>query len=426
MNDYVMYLNEDQKWRKESSKVVVQQLESQGFKNARNLYDSNGNLKSKEQFEKSLSSEEKEKINRAVMNELMNPGIGAKAEDAWNIVKTIAKAGWETAKGPANLGEVAKILTKYPLEQRKRIEQRIKTAASEAGSYEGYVKAAANAYENTQIIKAPPGISQLGSMSGTGVFTPGVQSVYVSPKAINTKGMAYFREFGREVNKMDFSDNTKYQVSFTGATKGAFDAVKSGDEEGLNSIGEKIIKDLIANANYGKTKIAPFKLSAQAIAAGMTNKSAMTITPDREWLKNYLATNKELDNNLLTPTMYNNILTNGITVIGDTKTFNNSLLNSTYMDPLQVYVDRNDSYTYEDPAGNGRWSVEKNKYGTSEYITTLDYDMYDPEQGKMVRYSTGPQLANYGNNLTSQRDIMANQFFGELYNNNVTTYNGGR
>jgi len=263
-------------------------------------------------------------------------------------------------------------------------------------------------------------------MSGTGIFTPGVQSVYVSPKAINTKGMAYFREFARDINKIDFGDNTKYQVSFNGATKGAVDNVKNGKDPNINAIGEKLIKDLIANANYGKTKIAPFKISAQAIAAGSPNKSAMTITPDKEWLKNYVATNKDADNNLINSTMFNNILTNGITVIGDNKTFDNSLLKSTYMDPLQTYVDRNGSYTWNDTRGNGKWSVEKNRFGTSEYITTLDYDMYDIEQGKMVSYSTGPQLVNYGNNLTSQRDMMANQFFGDLYNRNINDYNGRR
>jgi len=426
MNDYVLYLKEDQAWRQESSKMVIQKLEAQGLKNARNLYDSNGNLRTREQFEKSMTPEQREKVNKAIISELINPGIGARFEDAYNIVKTYAQAGWENLKGPGNIGKVGEVLAKYPLEQRKRIEARLKQAGKEAGNYDGYVAAAATAYQDTQVLPAPPGISGLGSMSGTGIFTPGVQSVYVSPKAINTKGMAYFREFARDINKIDFGDNTKYQVSFNGATKGAVDNVKNGKDPNINAIGEKLIKDLIANANYGKTKIAPFKISAQAIAAGSPNKSAMTITPDKEWLKNYVATNKDADNNLINSTMFNNILTNGITVIGDNKTFDNSLLKSTYMDPLQTYVDRNGSYIYNDTRGNGKWSVEKNRFGTSEYIATLDYDMYDIEQGKMVSYSTGPQLVNYGNNLTSQRDMMANQFFGDLYNRNINDYNGRR
>jgi len=428
MNDYVLYLNEDQKWRKESSKMVIQQLEKQGFKNAKNLYDANGNLRSKEQFEKMMSAEQRQKVEQAVMEELMSPSIGARLEDAWTLVKTLGQAGWTTMKGIGSSNAAAReAIAKYPVEQQKKIEARLKKAASEAGGYEGYVAAAAKAYQETQILPPPPGISALGSMSGTGIFTPGVQSAYVSPKAINTKGMAYFREFARDINRIDFADNTKYQVSFTGATKGAMDAVKSGEAAAYNSIGEKLIKDLIANANYGKTKIAPFKISAQAIAAGSPNKSAMTITPDREWLENYLATNKEGDpNNLLDATAFNQILQNGITVIGDNKTFDNSLLKSTYMDPLQTYVDRNGSYSYSDPDGNGTWTVEKNKYGTSEYITTLDYSVYEPSEGRMVNYSTGPQLANFGNKLSQQRDIISTDFFGTLNRDNITSYNGGR
>jgi hypothetical protein len=426
MNDYVLYLKEDQAWRQESSKMVIQKLEAQGFKNAKNLYDSNGNLRTREQFEKFMTPQEREKINKAVLNELMSPGVGARLEDAWEIVKTVGKIGWASTQGIKSTGEIGKILAKYPLEQRKRIEARLKQVGKEAGSYDGYVAAAANAYQDTQILPPPPGISALGSMSGTGIFTPGVQSVYVSPKAINTKGMAYFREFARDINKIDFGDNTKYQVSFNGATKGAMDNVKNGKDTEINSIGEKLIKDLIANANYGKTKIAPFKISAQAIAAGSPNKSAMTITPDKEWLENYLATNKDANNNMLTPERFNAILTNGITVIGDNKTFNNSLLKSTYMDPLQTYVDRNGSYTYNDTRGNGKWTIEKNKFGTSEYIMTTDYSVYDPTQNKMVDYSTGPQLVNFGNKLTAQRDLIAGNFFEDVNRININSYNGGR
>jgi hypothetical protein len=405
MNDYLSYLNEDQKWRKESSKVVEQQLESQGHKFAKYLYDENGNIRSEADFYKIIGGgKEKPVVKQAPSNRPYK-----KFEDipAW---QRILSGG--SAAGMQGAGNIAM--------SAKDVDY------SDRGIYTDLVKAAAGAYADTQSIKAPPGISTMGEMSGTGVFTPGIQSILVSPKAIHTKGMAYFREFARDVNGMDFGDNSKYQVSFNGATKTAMDLVKDGDEEGLNSIGERLIKDILTSTNYSKTKIAPFKLSAQAIAGGDPRKSAMIITPDREWLDAYVSTSKEGGDNLLSKEQYNQILQNGITVIADNKAFNNTLLTSTYQDPLQMYVDRNpEGYKYVDPTGYGTWTVQKNPFGTSEYITTLDYKLYDPETGKMTSKVVS-ELGNYGNKLSQQRDAISYNFFSELSNYNINAYNGGR
>jgi hypothetical protein len=422
MNDYVNYLNEDQNWRKESSKVVIQQLEADGFKKAKYLYDKNGNLRSKEEFEKFMGESDKKRISEAVYKELMSPGIGAKASDALDFIKMASKYSWKQLTG--DRAGMTKVLVESGINADKKLLDRLQKAGQEAGDYEGYIKAAGKAYENTQVIKSPPGIGSMGTMSGTGLFTPGVQSVFVSPKAIGTKGVAYSREFMRDINQMDFGDVNKYQVSFTGATKGAMDQVKKGENPDINSIGEKLIKDLLANANYGKTKLQPYKLSAQAIAGNNANKSAMIITPDKEWLKTYLSTNKDANNNLLNTEQFNNILKNGISVIADNGAFNNTLLKSTYQDPLQMYVDRNpDGYTYVDPEGNGSYTLQKNPFGTSEYIGTYNFKYYDPNSNKM-KDMVSTELGNYGNKLSQQRDIIAIDWFGNLNQHNKAAYNG--
>jgi hypothetical protein len=424
MGDYVNYLNEDQNWRKESSKVVIQQLESQGFKKAKYLYDKNGNLRSKEQFEKFMGEYDKKKVSDAVYKELMSPGLGVRASNALDFIKTASKYSWKQLTGD-RVGMI-KVLAESGINADKKLLDRLQKAGEEAGDYDGYIKAAGKAYENTQVIKSPPGIGSMGTMSGTGLFTPGVQSVFVSPKAIGTKGVAYSREFMRDINQMDFGDINKYQVSFTGATKGAMDQVKKGENADINSIGEKLIKDLLANSNYGKTKLQPYKLSAQAIAGNNANKSAMIITPDKEWLKTYLSTNKDANNNLLNVEQYNNILKNGISVIADNGAFNNTLLKSTYQDPLQMYVDRNpDGYTYVDPEGNGSYTLQKNPFGTSEYIGTYNFKYYDPNSNKM-KDMVSTELGNYGNKLSQQRDIIAIDWFGNLNQHNKAAYNGGR
>jgi hypothetical protein len=430
MGDYVNYLNEDQNWRKESSKVVIQQLESQGFKEAKYLYDEKGNLRSRDQFYQILSSkgistgDAKKDIKVAEYKKLKEESsriTSAYRDNGKNSFYDNVQARKKAANDP-RLKEIA-------AKQRKIVEEIGGISVSDLGKanaseYDKLINEAGKAYENTQVIKSPPGIGSMGTMSGTGLFTPGVQSVFVSPKAIGTKGVAYSREFMRDINQMDFGDVNKYQVSFTGATKGAMDQVKKGENPDINSIGEKLIKDLLANANYGKTKLQPYKLSAQAIAGNNANKSAMIITPDKEWLKTYLSTNKDANNNLLNTEQFNNILKNGISVIADNGAFNNTLLKSTYQDPLQMYVDRNpDGYTYVDPEGNGSYTLQKNPFGTSEYIGTYNFKYYDPNSNKM-KDMVSTELGNYGNKLSQQRDIIAIDWFGNLNQHNKAAYNG--
>jgi hypothetical protein len=430
MNDYVGVLKEDQKWRKESSKVVIQQLEAQGMKEAKYLYDENGNVRSRDAFYEILKSQGKstgdakrdsklaeyKKLNEESYR-ITRSYLGDEGVSFYNMAQARRKA--------ANDPRLKEIAAKK--EKISREIGGVSMADLGKGSeshYDKLLTAAGKAYENTQVIKAPPGIGSLGSMSGTGLFTPGVQSIFVSPKAIGTAGNAYFREFARDVNGIDFGDIGKYQVSFTGATKGGADLARENAD--INAIGEKLIKDLIANANYGKGKMLPFKLSAQAIAANNAGKSAMIITPDKDWLKTYLATDKEGTNNLITTEMYNNILKNGISVIGDTKSFNNTLLTSAYQDPLQMYVDRNkEGYTWTDPNGYGSWTVQKNDFGTSEYITTTNIKIYDPNIKDYVERQA-VEYANFGNKLTAQRDAIVIDMFDRIAYENTIRYNGGR
>lgn len=50
MNDYMLYLKSDEKFRKDSSKSVVTNLEREGYEYAKHLYDDKGNLRSKKEF----------------------------------------------------------------------------------------------------------------------------------------------------------------------------------------------------------------------------------------------------------------------------------------------------------------------------------------------------------------------------------------
>lgn len=391
IGDYMSEWKEERKWRIETSKTVMHELESQGFKGAKYLYDENGMLRSEKDFEK-------------ISNQKLNKGSKGIFEETGTLGKIAKYASYMTLNP-------AMIAATHGLDY----------ITSSSSDYQDMVNAAAKAYSTSTLIKdAPPGISQMGNMKGNGLFVPAVQSTLVNHKALGSKGRAYFYEFAKDVNGMDFGDTNKNQITFKGATKNAMDA--SIEDASYNQIGERLLKDLFMTTNNFKSKVQPFKLSSQLIAANNAKKSAMTVTPDAEWLKQYLSTGEDQDNNLLTKEQYNDILKNGITVIGDAGSFKNGLMKSAYMDPLQSYVEAGNTYTWNDPSGYGSWSVEKNNFGTSQYISTLNYKLYDPATGTMKDYRTS-ELGDYGNMLTTQRNNMM-LHFKDVKSYNINAKNG--
>jgi hypothetical protein len=392
---YTGYLDADTKWRKETSKLVEQKLESQGLKKAKFLYDENGKLRSREEFYKFMSEADKKRINENVASEIF--GLGTGFELLGSFLGKGSKAVWNYLTG--DTAEMAQALAKIPVSQRSIVERRLKDAAKEAGDYDKYVEAAAKAYKSSTIKNAPPGIGNLGTISGAGLFTPGRQSVFVSPKAFDTKGFAYFREFTNDLRKMDFGDSSKHQITFKGPTAGNI----KGDNM-KNDVGKILADAIIQEMNNSKSKFKNFKLSSQAIAAGAANKGAMIIRPDREWLKEYVSSNKELNNNLITPDDYKDILTNGISIVSDSNNWKNGLFTSAYMDPIQSYIEYNGKYEFKDNYGNMSGVIRKNPYGVSDYTYDLDYRVLDYETGEYVNYRKTDNTVTTGNNTMNVID----------------------
>jgi hypothetical protein len=297
-----------------------------------------------------------------------------------------------------------------------------------SGDYDEMVSAAGAVYTSGRVKKAPPGIASLGTMEGTGKFTPGTTSIYVNPKAHGTKSSAIFGEVVNDLNKFDWGATDKNRVTFDGISKTSFD--KRAEEGFRNEEGKALLNAIRGEMNNPKTKMGNFKIGVSPVAAGTLNKAAIIIHPDAEWLKSKVFTTnskgEKTGTGMISAAQYDLIMKNGISYITDSKSINgNSLYKSAYQSPLQSYVDYKGSYTYEDPADNRyKYTISKSTVGSGDYKTTIQYPLWNAELGKETIHVMSENVSTQGNNLEMNRDDYAFSTIPEIMTSNKERYNG--
>lgn len=407
-NNYIGYLDLDKKWRKDSSKLVEDKLLSQGLKGAKYLYKPDGSLRSEDEFNKITGTDGSSiKLNKDItaINQELRQYIKTRYLPQSKLdVRSPSISPADRMKDAMRLAED----DPYVIKLQKQIRQKINTPGYSAvpdDTYKTLLSAAGRAYSSSTMKKVPPGISSIGEMSGAGVFTPSRQSINVAPLAFGTKGNGYFHEFARDFRKIDFATSG---ISFHGTS-----STKDTDA------GKAMINAMISAMNDTKSKFKPFKMSSQAIAGGSSNKGAMILHPDAEWLQNYMKSEKGVAG-LITADDYNAILTNGISVVSDSKNWTNGLYTSSYLDPLQSVVESNpNGYEWNDPYGNYNMKIKKNTMGTGDYNIQRTYRLLNQETGQYEEVSTLNNTSVIGNNLSNVQRSMFNE------SEEVRTYNQG-
>jgi hypothetical protein len=177
--------------------------------------------------------------------------------------------------------------------------------------------------------------------------------------------------------------------------------------------------------NSPKSKVGTFTLGVAPVATGSTRRSAVIIKPTNEWLKQYVSTNKDQNNNLLTQAEAQAILKNGINIMTDAKSMTNSMYKASFKDPLSAYVDSKGKYSYSDPLdGRFKINISKNEFGTGDYTVVTEYPLWNPETGKYEIARMTENQTSFGNNLTSHRNEMAFDYFDLIKQTNQYYYNG--
>ena len=283
-------------------------------------------------------------------------------------------------------------------------------AGSYADDYEDLKIAAAKVYTSGRVKKSPPGFAQLGEMTGTGKFSPGITSTWVNPKVHGAKSNMWASEVFRDLNKMDWGADDKNRVTFGGISKTNWD--NRAEAGSRNDVGKTLFDLMKGELTNPKSKMGNFRVGVAPVAIGSLNKSAVVIHPDATWLKQYVKTGKEgAGTGLLSQGEYNMILKNGISYITDASNMSNTMYKSSFQSPLQSYVDYYGSYTYSDPTNeNYKFTIKKNALGTGDYSTVAGFPLWNPDEGKYVYKKVMDNTTSYGGNLETARDMMMEQF----------------
>jgi hypothetical protein len=307
------------------------------------------------------------------------------------------------------------------LRSEKEYNSMIKKATghSPTQDYNDLLGAAAKAWTDEKIMKKHvPGLGQFYN-PGTGMFSEGATAIMVNPRS--SVGRTYYSENMRDIRGLDFGDTNNVRASFRGYSKTNWD--QAGGSK--NGKAQTLAAELNRAMNSPKSKVGVFEMAVAPIATGTNRRSAIIIKPSAEWLKQYVSTNKEGTNNLLSQSEYNNILENGINIMTNSDKMTNTMYKSAFKDPLSSYVDTKGSYTYTDPTNpRYRMDITRNEFGTGDYTTKVTYPIWDASKNAYVDRSITDNVTQFGNNLTNTRNEMIYDFFDQVKLQNQYITNG--
>ena len=294
-----------------------------------------------------------------------------------------------------------------------------KTGRSANVDYKDMLTAADEAWRSEKVVRKPVvGLSEFYT-KGTGVFSEGATALQINPRS--SYGRKYYGEVYNDLRNLDFGDTTKVRSSFQCYSKSNWEQVGGAK----NAKTAALLSQLQADMNSPKSKVGTFTLGVAPVATGSTKRAAVIIKPTNECIKQYVSTDKDQKNNLLTQQEAQAILKNGINIMTDAKSMNNSMYNASFKDPLSAYVDSKGKYTYSDPL-DGRFKIDitKNEFGTGDYTVTTQYPVWNPETNKYVLTTMTETQTQFGNNLTSNRNELAFDYFDQVKLTNQYYYNG--
>jgi hypothetical protein len=432
-SDYNNYLKANQDWLKKTSKIVINELSRQGYKNASLLYDENGDRRTREEYNEALVSrgisgkDNSRDTNIARIKDNNKKLMAISREYAPYEGSNIYKLG-EGRRKAMNDPRVIKLKEENERLNKKVGGYNLLDYGGAGSDYDDLVKAAGSVYSSDKISKTPgklPGIDQIGELSGTGLFTTGMNATWVNPKSVSTKGNLWFNQVLRDYNKVDWGDTTKNRVTFNGISKTSFD---ERSEKGFrNNEGKALLDAIRAEMIDPKTKMGNFRIGVSPIAAGKVSKAAIVIHPDAEWLKGYVYNTKDgkaTSAGMISQDQYNLIMKHGISYITDAQNMSNELYTQAYKSPLASYVDYYGSYTYTDPANpKYKLNITKNKTGTGDYNTLIEYPLYNPQTGEYTTQKVYDNLTTQGGNIEKSRNEIATDYFPRIKEFNIQLNN---
>lgn len=329
--------------------------------------------------------------NRGGGNRLMQEGIDALMPNEKAELKTLIQKENYRKRGNLTKGylpdETYKNLTKNEVSQLEQrfIKQKLNDDKPEVILRDLY-KDLSNSHKEIiqngrEIISLSPLFTKNGK--GNAVYNTTLNASTVSLNAIQSQGFNYFREFTKDINNINFYDQTNNPISFYGANKTGVkdtqEAFESGSKDPV-----KIAELIIANyhGKLGDDKVKNFRLASGQIALENRNVGTMVIYPTKDVLDELKATD---DGGIITQEIENAILKNGISLMSNTKNWNNTLFTRNQRTGLESIVQALDQFDYEDPMGAGNIKIRKGTVNSlAPYTFEYNFNMLDEATGQVM------------------------------------------
>ena len=404
LNDYYTYTTNLEKWKKGSIQDVKNHVERTvggELKGAvKFMFDEKGNPRSKEGFNNAMIKSGLVDKEDLVAYEGYKKYIKNKKENNKNTFTPYSPLslipGFGGIKAMEVLQGANKVRGEYMQETYNQYDPEVNPRVAkvlEKFNYDKLKKEIHDAYQSTDIkLTPPPGISALTDFKGAGLTTVGQQGITVYPNAYNSVGAANWNDFKNDIKNLDFDNDVT--VKFLGAVKDGPNRVKEG---------KVLLQEMFNETAKHNSTFRGFRLAAQPIAENNSNRGAMVIYPDADWLKKHTYTKTENGKTAgtISQDQANYILQNGISFISDNKNWNNNLFQSTYTTPLEADINYNKKVTINDPnddQGMNSATFEKDEV-MGGYKYNFSYKFWNPNTGAYEKATTSTE------NLTNREQL---------------------
>lgn len=402
-DDYLLFLGESKNFQKELINGVERELASQGIKGAKLLYDDKGNKRNEKQFFEALinsgqlSKSEMANINRikkdAADRAGRNIAIDAATKAAIDLTggvfptNLIGEALGLVGKGIANLDKVTPGYWIDMMVMNGSYYKEANTAASKIVSDPSMVSKLTDR-------KTMPGLDKISD--GTGMFGK-VQSTIINPKS--SWGIYHYSQVMNNIRAQDLGDANNVRLSIGGIDQ-------TGAENKLTDKTTRAILTELQRSMDAAPKGFNFKLSVVPIAMNNANKSAYIFQLPPELISKLTGKMNDdvLEGGLISPSQAQQLQENGLSIIMNRKLFNSDMYNSIFMDPLAVYVNNNNKYSWRDPVDQ-RYSIDitgSKVGGSGSYNIDYKGPVFDTKEKKWVV----PEFTSIANNATQNLGVV--------------------
>ena len=378
--EYDKYEDAVRDWKTKADRVIAQQLQTKKYRESKEydpeikLVHNNNIIESKEEFER---------VNSAI--------LGRRYKENYNISDTDRPSVDGYTPGFPIFSGIASAQAG----ERRRI------------SYDKYVDQEWNNYQSTvqktiqsSGVPAPPSASSLTGKPVNNAFQNAANEVTALQKG--GIGRTYYNDMYSSLRSLDF-DGDKNVITYGGFTKTAMEDAKSPEMQKKLST---LFNDFNNYFNDFSTKKAGVDIGGVLFAAGERDKVGNFVRMPKEFLDKYY-NQSDPDKGFLSKEMYDGILENGLSFIGDKSTLNNSLIEGTYSGPLESRLRYYKKLDFVDPIGGHKLNfavprtVDPNA-GIYSYNTTLR--IYNQETGKYDEFTGLEQTFSEGQDIS---DIQA-------------------